>query len=256
LPMVLVFASLLWSALRADEFQQGDQYSLRWNPLYWIFTVVFSIGVGLGPIPTSLLLTGSASASVELLVLVIAGAILSLIGIAMYFPRRVCFGSAGAWLRRLGSGNYRPDELLIYFLLLSLVPSMFLKAAELYATQALPYAKVLLLRIVPRRTALTDRLFFGSLCVMWLLASAVNLMFYSLVLGSDADANINNPSMERWVYAQVGRAVGHRTRDYSIYDYSSAYIPHQIGGCYVDARDPDICLPKSIANGVPTWRVP
>jgi hypothetical protein len=80
------------------------------------------------------------------------------------------------------------------------------------------------------------------------------LMFYSVVMGAHPSAETNRPGIERWLYAEVERAEAHRTRGYSIYAYSAANIPQRIGACYVDPREPRVCLPKNIASGVPTVR--
>ena len=256
-PVLLLFAGMAWSNFGAMEYSDHSssaQYGLKPNPLYWLFTLVFSVVVALSPGPTAPILTGSANSGHAMLVLCVLGAVLAIAGLALYVPRTIHPPVRVGWMSRMARGEFSNSELLSLLLVCSLVPSMFVKAAELYATQALPYLKAMLLLALPASVRVLDRVYWSAVSLMWVLASCINLMFYSVVLGAHPSTEIDRPHIERWLYAQVERAVAHRTRDYSIYKYPAAFIPQHIGDCYVDPREPRICLPKNIVSGVPTLR--
>lgn len=256
-PVLLLFVGLAWAhfgALEYSDHSRAAQYGLKANPLYWLFSLVFSVVVALSPVPTAPILTGSADSGYAMLALCVIGALLAFASLALYVPRRVHLPVRVGWVSRIVRGEFAHRELLLLLVLCSLVPSMFVKAAELYATQALPYLKAMLLLAIPTNVRVLDRVYWGAVSLMWVLASCINLMFYSIVLGAHPSTEIDKPRIERWLYAQVERAVAHRARDYSIYAYPAAFIPQHIGDCYVDPREPRICLPKDIVSGVPTLR--
>jgi hypothetical protein len=253
-PVLLLLAGAAYSYLGAQQFSEPTQYGLKVNPLYWLFTLVFSVIVALFPAPTSVILTGAARSVPAMLGLCVVGVLLAFAGLALYLPRRIHLPVKPGSMRRLGRGDFTDQELLFLLLLCSLVPAMFVKAAELYATQALPYLKALLALALPLNMRLVDRLFWSAVSVMWVLATCINLMFYSVVMGAHPSVETSRPAIERRLWAEVERAEKHRIHGYSIYAYSAANIPQRIGACYVDPREPRVCLPKNIASGVPTVR--
>jgi hypothetical protein len=238
-------ACMLWSALYTFDVSVGSHYGLK-NPLYWAFAVVFSTAVAVVPAPTSLLLTGTATEHGGYLLLVITGLIMAVIGagaVALSAVRnlRARTPDSATWLQPI------PAVLLVLFLF-ALMPSIFFKASELYASQSLPFLKCLLLW--PFRAATSKRLsaYAVTLALLWGVASIVNVMFYSVATGYRPSAERAPSLLQRPVMAL--EPVVHKQRaQYSIYSMEGGAQVH--GDCLISWRDRTICLPGNITSGVP-----
>ena len=238
-------ACLIWSALFTFDVSVGTHYGLK-NPLYWAFAVMFSTAVAVVPTPTSLVLTGTAAEQSGYLLLVIVGSIVAVVGAAAiaWSALRNLRGrtrNSGTWLQPI------PAVLLVLFLF-ALMPSIFFKASELYASQSLPFLKCLLLW--PFRASASKRVsaYAVTLALLWGVTSIVNVMFYSVQTGYRASAERSPSLLQRPVMA-LEPVVRKQRAHYSIYSMDSEAQVR--GDCLISARDRTICLPGNITSGVP-----
>lgn len=242
---VLCLAWGVFISLHLDAAAR-EHYGLK-NPVYWLFAVVFSFTVAVAPMPTALVLTGTAGLHAGFLALIVLGALISLVAAWVFF---------GAALRRWRERHMQEVQpttvLLVLFLFAALVPSMFLKAGELYASQCLPYLKCLLL---PRHTTprgVAPAVLGWLVGSLWLAASSVNLMFVSVHTGFRATDRQSIPlALQPTVPLEA--IVFNQRRSYSIYSMPS--IAKQEGHCRISRADRSICLPQDIMSGFP-YRLP
>jgi hypothetical protein len=255
--LLLLFAGCIAWSLTQTGAVQGTHYGIKANPLYWIFTVIFSTGVALAPIPTSLVLTGAWSANPSLIALIVVGALVGLVGIALFAPRILAsFGTAWhALLNTVRTAELTNGQIIAIFALASLVPSVFIKAGELYASEMLPFLKCLLVIAMASKPRPLERIFLPIVCSFWVLASIVNLSFYSIVSGYEPNADrAHRSGAENWFYETIQDGVNHRSRDYSIYSYREAALRERHGSCLIDNTEPSVCIPESISSGFPILR--
>jgi hypothetical protein len=238
-------ACLVWSSLYTFDISPGEHYGLK-NPLYWAFAVVFSAAVAVVPTPTSLLLTGTAAEHGGYLLLVVTGLVVALVGLVAFAWRAV-----RALRERIPSSATRlqpiPAVLLLLFMF-SLMPSIFFKASELYASQSVPFLKCLLLW--PYRVSASKRVpaYAVTVAVLWALASVVNVMFYSVETGYRPSKEGATSLLQRPV-AALEPVVAKQRASYSI--YSMEGNAQVLGDCLIERRDRSICLPQNITSGVP-----
>jgi hypothetical protein len=129
---------------------------------------------------------------------------------------------------------------------------MFLKAAELYASQMTPMLKVLLIAAASAiaRPWIKPAACFTACAAFWLLASTINIMYYSVATrGYEAPA-------ARGLYAPLQRVVAEQRIPYSIYAkdmYAREIHEANIGGrvCKISSRHPAVCMPRNIGSGFP-----
>jgi hypothetical protein len=243
-------ACMIWSALHTFDVSVGSHYGLK-NPLYWAFAVVFSTAVAVAPTPTSLILTGTATEHGGYLLLVITGSIVALAGIGAVAASavrslRARTADSVTWLQPI------PVVLLVLFVF-GLMPSIFFKASELYASQSLPFLKCLLLW--PFRAATSKRLsaYAVTLAAFWGVASIVNVMFYSVASGYRPSA-VHAPSLLQRPVVALEPVVRKQRARYSIYSaegYAGEGGAQVLGDCLISWRDRTICLPGNITSGVP-----
>jgi hypothetical protein len=238
-------ACMIWSALYTFDVSIGAHYGPK-NPLYWPFAVVFSTAVALVPAPTSLVLTGTAAEQGGYLLLVITGLIVAVVGAGVVGwsavrNLRARTQDSAAWLQPI------PAVLLVLFLF-ALMPSIFFKASELYASQSLPFLKCLLLW--PFRASWSKRVsaYAVTLALFWGVTSVVNVMFYSVATGYRASA-VRDPSLLQQPVMALEPVVRKQRAHYSIYSMDSEAEVH--GDCVINPRDRTICLPGNIVSGVP-----
>jgi hypothetical protein len=243
-------ACMVWSALYTFDVSVGAHYGLK-NPLYWAFAVVFSTAVAVVPTPTSLVLTGTAAEHGGYLLLVITGLIVAVVGfgaVAWNAVRhlRARTQNSATWLQPI------PAVLAVLFVF-ALMPSIFFKASELYASQALPLLKCLLLW--PFRASASKRVsaYAVTLALLWSVTSIVNVMFYSVATGYRASAERTPSLLQRPVIA-LEPIVRKQRAHYSI--YSMEGDAQVRGNCLIDSRDRSICLPRNITSGVPWLALP
>lgn len=240
----LLIAAVLWRVF----YQYGDiaadsGFGFKLNPLYWILSFLFSLIVAAAPLPTSITLSGAFATHPALIAIVVLGAAVLSLGLLAYFRSPLLMLRA---MRRSSSLiDFRNVHLLlVLYLLASVVPTVFFKAAELYASQMTPILKVLLLSI-PVASPLLARAFWTACAALWVLASSVNLMYYSVATGYDPRGSA--------LYAPIGKAVANAPRVYSIYHrgiYADDTYPGD-GGCTLSRRSPGLCLPDSVSSGFP-----
>ncbi len=254
--LLLCAACAIWSLTQTDA-TQGTQYGIKANPLYWLFTVVFSSTVALAPVPTSLVLTGAFTANRILIGVVACGALLALLGFAILLPRvrpsliaaKEALHSA-VHMRQLSDG-----QIVTMFALAALVPAVFIKAAELYASQMTPFLKTLLVLAMATLPRLSERIFWSVICGFWVLASTINIAFYSVASGYDpATDRLQQTDAENRFYAIIQKGLEHRTKFYSIYSYQEAPLRERRGDCLIDNTEPSVCIPESISSGFPVER--
>ena len=243
----LLVAAVLWRVL----YQYGDVavdsgFGFKLNPLYWVFSFVFSVIVAASPLPTAITLSGAYASHPALLAIVALG--LSVVGIGLLAYRRspALIWRAARQSNLLDLGNVH--FLLGLYLLASVVPTVFFKAAELYASQLLPLLKVLLLTI-PVASPVLARVFWSAYITLWMLASVINIMYYSVATGYDPQGRI--------LYAPISAAVASAPRIYSIYHrgiYADDTYPDTASSCILSRRTPGICLPRDISSGYPKSR--
>lgn len=238
-------ACMVWSSLYTIDISPGTHYGLK-NPLYWAFAVVFSAAVAVVPTPTSLVLTGTAAEHGGYLLLVVMGLVVALAGVVAFAWRAV---HALRERTPISSGWLQPIPVVLLLLFLfSLMPSMFFKASELYASQAVPFLKCLLLW--PYRASASQRVtaYAVMLALLWGVASVVNVMFYSVETGYRASKERATSVLQRPVAAL--EPVVHKQRaSYSIYSMESKAEVR--GDCLIERRHRSICLPRNIVSGVP-----
>ena len=149
-------------------------------------------------------------------------------------------------------GIVLPAVLAVLFVF-ALMPSIFFKASELYASQALPLLKCLLLW--PFRASASKRVsaYAVTLALLWSVTSIVNVMFYSVATGYRASAERTPSLLQRPVIA-LEPIVRKQRAHYSI--YSMEGDAQVRGNCLIDSRDRSICLPRNITSGVPWLALP
>lgn len=223
---------------------EASGLGLNFNPLYAAFNFVFSVAVSLAPVPTSITLSGAFTRHPALLVLVTLG-ILAVVFAAIVHARSLRLLPAFLRTLTLRIDRITVTHLLLVYLAFSVVPTVFFKGAELYASQMTPILKVLLLAI-PVAAPLAARGFWYVCSALWLLASTVNVMYYSVATGYEPGNSA--------LYAPIQAAVTPAPRVYSIYNpaiYAEDTYPAPQGDCLLSRRSPDICLPRSIGSGFP-----
>jgi len=242
--------AVVWGYFFTIDITPGTHYGLK-NPLYWIFAFIFSVIVPLSPVPTSIALTGGVLASKTLIGICVLGAGFFVAGALLYAPALL------ARMRRhdvpsLGLRAVTPLRLILVFVLFSLVPSLFFKASELYASQALPFLKVLLIAGALQANMRFARVFWPAVSVTWSIASIVNIIFYSLQSGYQPQY-ATFIEAEKLIYSAIASAQKNQSFRYSIY---SMDVTHErVGACIIDRHYPNICLPENIASGFP-HRIP
>lgn len=241
-------ACIVWSYFFTFDVSVGSHYGLK-NPLYWLFAVVFSAVVAVSPVPTSLVLTGTAAEHGGYLLLVAVGATAMLVAV-MYLGARA-LGPMQVWIRTRRHPSVDP---VVAFLLLcfafSLMPSMVFKASELYASQSVPFLKCLLLRLHRGTVPLRVSAYWAAVAILWCSASMVNVMFYSVRTGYRASLERPTSALQRPIVA-LETVVPKQRAAYSIYSQEGAERVTIQGECVIANRERTICLPKNIASGFP-----
>lgn len=253
---LLVCAGIGWGLFHATmDITPGSHYGLK-NPIYWGFNLAFSAAVGVLPIPTGPLITGSALANVTMTAITAIGATALITGLVLYLrrPKWPTFRFLLPWrLRECTTG-----QVVFLLALSSLVPALFFKASELYASQALPYIKVGLMVAPIWGGVRVARVFWPACCSLWILASTVNIAFYAAQTGYNAGGDKTIAAAERSLLEKIEHANKRQTRAYSIYSMRTTYDrPTSLtreGECIVDDYFPRVCLPSSISDGVPRLR--
>jgi hypothetical protein len=247
---LLLVLVLAWSLRATFDISSSSHYSLKFNPLYWIFAFIFSCAVAIAPVPTSLVLTGAFNANFQITALLAVASLVAFAGLLICI--RPALRSIRCNLSRSGGKlRFGMEHLVATLLIFSLLPSLFFKASELYASQMVPFMKAALILAIPARTTV-QRVFWFVLCVFWILASTINLAFYSVATGYDPRPDWSTLSApQKWIYSLAQPAVAHRTVGYSVYAFKA---PEWIGACRVDQMDPGVCLPKDIVSGFPRQR--
>jgi hypothetical protein len=247
---LLLAVILFWSLKATFDISSGSHYSLKFNPLYWFLGFIFSCAVAISPVPTSLVLTGALNASFQITTLVAAASLVAFAAVLLYIRPALRSIRSHLGVPR-GKIKFGTGHLVAMLLIFSLLPSLFFKASELYASQMVPFMKAALILAIPARTTL-QRVFWFVLCVFWILVSTINLAFYSIATGYDPRPDWSTLTAPRkWIYSLVQPAVEHRTVGYSVYSFEA---PEWIGPCRVDQTDPGVCLPKDIVSGFPRRR--
>jgi len=248
--LLLVVGAVLGRGLYRYGMAGGSSSELHLDPLYWVFAIVYSACVAVAPIPTSITLTGAFLTEPVLAAVVAVGAAVALAGSIMLGVSLLKDRTRRKSAAERGHDNHL---LLAMLAIVSLVPTLFFGAAELYASPMVPMLQVLLMISIPARERFYPAL--GYACsVLWIVASTINIVYYSIATGYSTAGQ--SPSMiDRVLYEPIERAVANESRIYSIY-YSKLYSDQQRsfkGGrvCKIDPRQPDVCLPESIGSGVP-----
>jgi hypothetical protein len=257
-PVVLVGALLVVVVLRSlstNDLSAGSHYAPS-PPWIWPFNLVFMTVVAIAPAPTSTTLTeallGVPPLAVQVLIGVLAGVVLVVLAIPTV--ARLVRAFNGRVVREAIAAPWDNDGLLIaLFAIFSTFPSIMIHVSEMYASQALPFLKVLMIAAMP--AALPWRRFVAptwALCALcWVLASATNLLFYNIITEYQPKLDPTLNSAERGAYGWIEAAVQHRRKPYSVYGWSDDMMPVRRGNCRVDTRFPHVCLPENITSGFP-----
>jgi len=253
-----LLASVLWSRLiNHTDIINNVHYGIKLNPVYWAFTALFSSTVALVPVPTSLVLTGAWSANGVLIGIVTVGVVASILEILLLVPRLATSlrGTLKRFSDALTTLELSDGQLIALFTLASLVPAAFIKAGELYATQMTPFLKTLLVLALASTPSLLVQYLSSTISGLCVLASVVNIMFYSIASGYDPMASyLSRLPGEKLLYRAIQNGVDHRSKSYSIYAYQESALRERHGGCIVDRTEPTACLPEDISRGFPVRR--
>lgn len=238
---LLLLTSLVWSKQNTFDISEGAHYALKTNPAYWLFTVLFSWTVMFSAVPTAPLLTGGYAASGLAQWLIVIGALLTLAALAA-----LCLAlrpHLAALRRKLWRERFGEAGAFVFLCGAALVPAMFFKASELYASQALPFLKTLLIGAVLLTGGRALRAALLVLCAGWLLASIANITFYALSTGQTLGTSSWRRGLEP--------AVDQQTRVYSVYSTRDLYPNYRVGACEFVPWNGIICLPPDIAGAFP-----
>jgi hypothetical protein len=253
--LLLVAAAVGWTLSANSHFDlsAGAHYGFKKNPLYWLFAMVFSVLVALAPIPTSLVLTGTYSQNAFTLSVVLIGALILIVAMAS-FLRAPMLGVVCAAIRQRAP-LLCPRNVMLLFMLFSIVPALFFKISELYASQMLPFVKAALIAMISRDTLAWRQRLWIPVGVAWVLTSAINLLFYAISSGYDPSKDSRIAGPQRAIYESIEDASTHQRTEYSWYSVNMTFHGQYRGSCELSALNPHVCFPPNIASGFP-YRIP
>jgi hypothetical protein len=248
----LVAALVGWSLFANTHFDvtAGAHYGFKKNPLYWLFAVVFSVAVALAPVPTSLVLTGTYSQNAFTLSAVLIGAVILIVAV-LSFLRAPMLGVVGAAIRQ-PAALLCPRNVMLLFMLFSIVPAIFFKISELYASQMLPFIKAGVIAIVSRDTRAWRQRLWIPFAIAWVLTAAINLLFYAISTGYDPSRDSRIAGPQKAIYESIEDASTHQRSKYSWYSVNMVFHGQHVGSCELSALNPQVCLPPNIASGFPS----
>ena len=253
--LLLVAALVGWSLSANTHFDvtPGTHYGFKKNPLYWLFGAVFSVSVALAPVPTSLVLTGAYSQNAFTLSVVLIGALILIVAVASFLRTRMLGVVCSAIRQR--APLLCPRNVMLLFMLLSIVPAIFFKISELYASGMLPFIKAAVIAIISRDTLAWRQLLWIPFSMAWVLTAAINLLFYAISSGYDPskDSRITGP--QKAIYESIEDASTHQRTKYSWYSVNMVFAKQRIGSCEISTSNPQVCLPPNIESGFPS-RIP
>lgn len=253
--MIFLLASAMgWTLLASDNLNiaEGAHYGLKKNPFYWLFGVVFSSAVTVAPVPSSILLTGTYGQNAFTILSMVVGTLALAVAISTLIR-------SPGWsaLRPEGPLNVsldaltKPTNALLILTFASIVPSIFFKVSELYASQMLPFSKAILILIVVRDGRPNAGRYLLPLCAAWLAASAINLVFYAASSGYDPAKDTALVPQQRALYLNIADAAWHQRAQYSTYSVNKFFHNEIAGACEISASDTYVCLPPNIVSGFP-----
>jgi hypothetical protein len=253
--LLLVAALVGWSLSANTHFDvtAGAHYGFKKNPLYWLFAVVFSISVALVPVPTSLVLTGTYSQNAFTLSVVLIGALVLIFAMAS-FLRTPMLGAVSAAIRQRAPLLCARNVILL-FMLFSIVPALFFKISELYASQMLPFIKAAVIATISLDTLAWRQRLWIPFGMAWLLTSVINLLFYAISSGYDPSKDSRIAGPQKAIYESIEDASTHQRTIYSWYSVNLVFHSQHIGSCELSALIPHVCLPPNIVSGFPS-RIP
>ncbi len=249
--LLLVAALVGWSLCANTHFNvsPGAHYGFK-NPLYWLFGAVFSLLVALAPVPTSLVLTGAYSQNAFALSVVLIGALI-LIAAGASFLRPPLRGVVFAAMRQRAP-LLCPRNVILLFMLFSIVPAVFFKISELYASQMLPFIKAALIAIVSRDTLAWRQRLWIPFSMAWVLTAGINLLFYAISSGYVPSKDSRISGLQKRIYESIEDAATHQRIRYSWYSVNGVVNSQHIGSCEISAAIPHVCLPPNIGSGFPS----
>jgi hypothetical protein len=249
--LLLVAALVVWSLSANTHFDvtPGTHYGFKKNPLYWLFGAVFSVSVAVAPVPTSLVLTGTYSQNAFTLSVVLIGALILIVAVAWFLCtpmlRVVCTAI------RQRASLLCPRNVMLLFMLFSIVPAVFFKISELYASEMLPFIKAAVIAIISRDTRAWRQRFWIPFSMAWVLTAAINLLFYAISSGYDPSKDSTIGGLQKAIYESIEDASTHQRTKYSWYSVNMVFQSQHIGSCEISALNPNVCLPPNIASGFP-----
>lgn len=242
--LLLLTATVIASALlRSEQLMSGQSgYHLRFSPIYWIGGFGFLCTVASIPLPTSLVLTGTALQSVWTAALCIALLLAPIFLFAHVAGRKRQKVSFRELVR---SCLARYD--LILFVVAASVPSVFVKVGELYATQMSSLLVAAMVLAIVRFDSRRLWPLIGALAIAWTSASVVNAYYYSVRSGHRSDTD--------WpLAAAISSAARNPEMKYSIYAFGRDRSITSVLGCDYLNRLPNVCLPPTISASFPKRR--
>jgi hypothetical protein len=253
--LLLVAALVGWTLSANSHFDvsAGTHYGFKKNPLYWLFGAVFSVSVALAPVPTSLVLTGTYSQNAFTLSAVLIGALFLIVAVASFLRTRM-LGVVCAAIRQRAP-LLCPRNVILLFMLFSIVPAIFFKISELYASEMLPFIKTAVIAIISRDTLAWRQRLWIPFGIAWVLTSAINLLFYAISSGYDPSKDSMIAGPQKAIYESIEDASTHQRTKYSWYSVNMVSHSEHIGSCEISALNPHVCLPPNIASGFPS-RIP
>jgi len=261
LPLILVFGVLIAVVVRSleiNDLSAGAHYGLK--PFWaWPLNLAFLLITAVAPAPTSTTLTQSFLAAWPLTVQVIAGVLvaLAIAWLVIGGVRRLARSSSMPSWRDLVLRPWESPLLVVgLFALASGAPALFFHVSEMYASQALPCILAVLLGAIAFERAISKNTaaLLVACAACWVMASAVNLAFYTIITGYEPGKDASLGSLERAAFGGIEHAVASRRSAYSVYGWTEVERPINQGECKIDVRFPRVCLPHRIIAGFPKAR--
>jgi hypothetical protein len=252
-PMACVIAFLacvmLWSLFNTFDITPGSHYGFRKNPFYWLFTISFSIVVGLLPVPSSIAFTGAYRYGGFPIALMVLGG-LAIVAALVMLVRTDARAASRGFLRGF-DGPFGVRGAVLLFVLFSMLPSIFFKASELYASQTLPFTKALLVALVAAIDRKSLQRFMVGIAALWIFVSGINAAFYSISTGYEPARDTAAIPVRAWLAGPLVAGVNNQQRQYSVYSINALVQNVKHGACETDPWDRRLCLPPNIASGFP-----
>jgi hypothetical protein len=259
--LALVLALLAVCVLRSlttNDLSAGTHYAPS-PPWVWPFNFLFMTVVAIAPAPTSTTLTEALLGVPPLAAQVFVGALAAVAIFLLALPTllRLLRALNAKVLRGALVAPWESDGFVIaLFAIFSTFPSIMIHVSEMYASQALPFLKLLMVAAMP--AALPWRRWVAPVWVVcalcWLLASATNLAFYNIITEYKPKLDPALTAPERTAYEWLEAGVQKRRHAYSVYGWEDDKMPVRLGDCRVDPRFPHVCLPENITSGFPRRR--